>query len=56
MKNPFAKDDKYEKLKEKLLLIIQEYEKIYGKGSPYYEIANWLCADLVDLINEIESE
>jgi hypothetical protein len=55
MKNPFVKDDRYEKLKVKLESIIREYEKLYGK-TIHKEIASWMCADIQDAINEVESE
>ena len=55
MKNPFVKDDRYEKLKHKLESIIQEYEEIY-KNTPYTNISLWLCADIQDAINECENE
>ena len=56
MKNPFVKDDRYEKLKAKIENVIKQYEELYDKSNPCFDMTRWVCADLQDAINEIESE
>jgi hypothetical protein len=55
MKNPFA-NDKYKKLKEKLQIIVEQWSKMYPEDNQYFDVANWLSADIIDAINEVENE